>query len=598
MNRTFWLAMLAGAIVAALLFATAWALGFFSGPSAVTGTITTQVGDPLPPDAIVTVSIEDVSLTDGASAVIAEQTITSPGQMPIAFEVAFDPDAIDESHTYSVRARIESSDGRLLFTSDTVTPVITQGHPTEDVVVNVVAISANAVTGTVTYQVRSALPPDAVTIVRLQNISRADASAEILAETRLVGGQVPIPYELVYDPAAIIDNNTYSVSARIEDAQGNLLFISDTVTPVLTNGNPTQNVEIMTVPVGSAEVPATITGNVTYLVRSALPPDAITTVQLLDVSLADAPATVLGEQQIVGGQVPIPFEINYNSSDIQPTHSYSLFARITDAQGNLLFISGTSVPVITNGAPSDGIEIQVVPVAGDDSGGMGNTVTGTVTYLQRIALPEDAVLTVEILDVSLADAAATVVGRSVLPSPGQVPIAYEVIYDPGIIQDTHTYSMHAKIVDGAGNLLFISDTITPVITDGNPTENVEVLVVPVAVDTLPAENAVTGTVTYLQRIALPPTSQLTVTVQDVSVADAPAVKIGSVTFSDPGASPIPYEVAYDANLVDENRDYAISARIESAHGRLLFISDTRIPVITKGNPVEDVEIPVVAVSAE
>ena len=106
------------------------------------------------------------------------------------------------------------------------------------------------------------------------------------------------------------------------------------------------------------------------------------------------------------------------------------------------------------------------------------SVNGTVTYRERIALPSNATITVKIQDVSLADAPAKVIGEITYPADGkQVPIPYEVKYNPEDIQDNHTYSMLVRIEDSAGKLLFISDTHTPVITRGNPTEDVEILVV-------------------------------------------------------------------------------------------------------------------------
>jgi uncharacterized lipoprotein YbaY len=108
----------------------------------------------------------------------------------------------------------------------------------------------------------------------------------------------------------------------------------------------------------------------------------------------------------------------------------------------------------------------------------GAAVTGTVTYLQRIALPEDAVVQVEIRDTSLADAPAETIGVQVIHTNGrQVPIPYVVRYNPAVIVENHTYTMSARISDSEGNLLFINDTAIPVITNDNPTENVEILVV-------------------------------------------------------------------------------------------------------------------------
>jgi putative lipoprotein len=116
------------------------------------------------------------------------------------------------------------------------------------------------------------------------------------------------------------------------------------------------------------------------------------------------------------------------------------------------------------------------------SGCAGNrdatTVSGTVTYLVRMALPPDATVVVKIEDISLADAPSTVVGEQEIKTDGaQVPIAYSVAYDTDEIVDNHSYSITARILDGTGKLMFISDTVVPVITRGNPTENVEVVVV-------------------------------------------------------------------------------------------------------------------------
>jgi len=113
------------------------------------------------------------------------------------------------------------------------------------------------------------------------------------------------------------------------------------------------------------------------------------------------------------------------------------------------------------------------------SSGSGS-VSGTITYLQKIALPDDAVITVQIQDTSMADAKATVMGEQVIKTEGkQVPFEFDVTYDSKEIQDNHTYTMSARITDEAGKMLFINDTAIPVITRDSPTEDVEIIVVPV-----------------------------------------------------------------------------------------------------------------------
>ena len=109
---------------------------------------------------------------------------------------------------------------------------------------------------------------------------------------------------------------------------------------------------------------ATLTGTVTHLPRIALPPDAVVVVRLLDVSRADAPSTPLAESRVEApGQVPIPFSLGYDPSQIQPRRRYVVRAEILDARGALLWTTDTAYPVLTNGAPSSGIEVRVVQAA-------------------------------------------------------------------------------------------------------------------------------------------------------------------------------------------------------------------------------------------
>lgn len=94
----------------------------------ISGTAAYPVTGALPADAVFDATLEDVSRADAPSTVIASTRLPAPGPSPIAFTIAYDPARIDEARRYVVRARIRSAD-RLLFTSDTVAPVLTQGHP-------------------------------------------------------------------------------------------------------------------------------------------------------------------------------------------------------------------------------------------------------------------------------------------------------------------------------------------------------------------------------------------------------------------------------------------------------------------------------------
>ena len=95
----------------------------------VTGTITYRERMALGPDATVEVELRDVSLQDAPSITIAKVTITGPGQVPVSFEIEYDPSSIDDRATYAVRATINDR-GQMLFTNTTTYDVITRGNPT------------------------------------------------------------------------------------------------------------------------------------------------------------------------------------------------------------------------------------------------------------------------------------------------------------------------------------------------------------------------------------------------------------------------------------------------------------------------------------
>ena len=106
------------------------------------------------------------------------------------------------------------------------------------------------------------------------------------------------------------------------------------------------------------------------------------------------------------------------------------------------------------------------------------SLRGTVVYRQRSALTPEAVVQVELREAPRAgEADATVVARRIIERPGQVPIAFELAYDPGAIDPTRAYTVSARITD-RGQLQFVTETPVPVLAAGAPAST-EILVVPV-----------------------------------------------------------------------------------------------------------------------
>ena len=100
----------------------------------------------------------------------------------------------------------------------------------------------------------------------------------------------------------------------------------------------------------------------------------------------------------------------------------------------------------------------------------------------------------------------------------------------------------------------------------------------------PAKSAeVTGQVIYRERIMLPPNAQVTVTLADTSLMDAPSKTIATQVIKGQTAPPFKFALAYDPKAIDPRNTYSVSARIE-VDGKLRFITDTHTPVITRGAP--------------
>lgn len=98
-----------------------------------------------------------------------------------------------------------------------------------------------------------------------------------------------------------------------------------------------------------------------------------------------------------------------------------------------------------------------------------------------------------------------------------------------------------------------------------------------------------GEVFYLQRIALPPTAQVTVSLQDVSLADAPATELARQQLDSGRQVPLAFHLDYDRNQVKPGHSYAVSARIED-NGRLLFITTEQHSVKLDGSDPQPLRV--------
>ncbi|OOF15670.1 MULTISPECIES: YbaY family lipoprotein [unclassified Salinivibrio] len=97
------------------------------------------------------------------------------------------------------------------------------------------------------------------------------------------------------------------------------------------------------------------------------------------------------------------------------------------------------------------------------------SVSGTLVYRERLALPENASVTVRLVEMKKMGSPGKEISRQSFVTEGQqVPILFSLNYDPSQISPIHTYVVTAQI-DVNERPLFITNTVNKVITDTNHT---------------------------------------------------------------------------------------------------------------------------------
>lgn len=92
------------------------------------------------------------------------------------------------------------------------------------------------------------------------------------------------------------------------------------------------------------------------------------------------------------------------------------------------------------------------------------------------------------------------------------------------------------------------------------------------------------TATYRERIMVAPGHVLTVKVEDVSLADAPAKVLAEASEPLTGGPPYRVTLGFPTSQIDPRHTYAARAEIRDAAGALVFVTDTRHAILTHGAP--------------
>jgi putative lipoprotein len=105
-------------------------------------------------------------------------------------------------------------------------------------------------------------------------------------------------------------------------------------------------------------------------------------------------------------------------------------------------------------------------------------------------------------------------------------------------------------------------------------------VVPAAGPGIGNVETIEGSIWYRERIALPPSAEIRVLLEDVARMDVPADVIAITRVEPQGGPPWAFSLTFDPEKLQERGRYIVRVRIEDA-GRLLFINTESTPAFDR-----------------
>ncbi|MCY3886603.1 MAG: YbaY family lipoprotein [Chloroflexi bacterium] len=170
-----------------------------------------------------------------------------------------------------------------------------------------------------------------------------------------------------------------------------------------------------------------------------------------------------GDLVVVPAGTPTTAAALFDGTDVAVVWQYNRATRAWD-RAYLPALGTGDFPI----APGDVLWVVAPRALTVTAGAPAAAVTGRVYFGGgEVTLPEGAVVTVRLLDTSLADAPSTTLGEQIIRDAGRLPLAFRVGYDPAAIMEGYEYSLQATVRHD-GRLLYINDTVHPVLTRGAP----------------------------------------------------------------------------------------------------------------------------------
>lgn len=202
--------------------------------------------------------------------------------------------------------------------------------------------------------------------------------------------------------------------------------------------------------------------------------------------------------------------------------------------------------------------------------GSAGSVSGEVHFAREVALPEGAVVTVRLLDITLADAPSVELGLDVIEDADRLPASFRIEYDRDLVVSGNEYSLSADVRHG-DDLLYINDTVHPVLTRGAPA-NSDVVVVSTdpfdtCVEPLPGQIYV-----EMGEDDLPHEAVLHVRLIDVTDPEARLV-VTETARGDIDRFPIEFSLPHEGVQISRHSRYELEAEIVAGDEILFHIPE-------------------------
>ncbi|MDP9484034.1 MAG: YbaY family lipoprotein [Chloroflexota bacterium] len=513
----------------------------------ITGTLTYREKVALSGEAVAIVSIVDITAGPNAGMIVGQQRTDGIGEVPIPFSVPFDIRRIDPRHAYGLFAAI--IDGPRSWQNPHGIAVLT-GGPTSDI--DAVLPLAGEPPATIVGSVTGTNPASlGLGVVAVASLIKKETGTVVSRQVLVAPGPAPIRFSVGFDPSVIDPHATYLVKAALVD--GGRIWENRTGVVSIAAGLAQPVVAVpLPAAAGSLAVDSPIGGPAS--------PSTSSSGGAPSVSAAPAPS----------GSPP-----GGSAGPSSPSVSPSASATPSRAPSATSEPTPTTLPTATATAPSDHS-----PTADASAGSMppgSGLLTGSLTYAEPHHLSTAAVAAVALVRGTARPNENPIVATQIIRSPTATPVAFSLVYDTALVDPGAQYSIQAAIVDGAN--AWVTGPGTAVIAGGSagPVD----LVLAYRPDLVKGE--VSGSLTG---VTLAPTEAAYAVA--VLVDPASGQSLGIDLLATVGTVPISFSVPFALAAIDPARDYLVGARL--VDGDRTWQNEAGVPVITRGNPIADVQV--------